>query len=77
MKEVSLPSRMLDHVRKHGDPETIIPFMIRVHLDYVKKSIDEDSCGFHQVKSGVSKTVVVALCLIFSFQNVLLLAGGF
>lgn len=76
MKEVSLPSKMLEHVRTHGDPETIIPFMIRVHLDSVKKSISEDSCSFHRVKSGVSKTVVV-LCLIFSFQNVLLLAGGF
>jgi len=42
MKEIRLPRKMLEDIRKHGDPETIIPFVIRVRLDALKRSIEEE-----------------------------------
>jgi hypothetical protein len=39
MKEISMPRKMLEHVKEHGDPETIIPHMVQVHLEAMKQYV--------------------------------------
>ena len=61
MKRVRLPSKMLEHVKEHGDPETIIPFVIRVHLDAVKKNVEE----MHKRHPEMYVSTVSALSFLF------------
>lgn len=58
---VNIPHRMLEHVREHGDPNKIIPFILRTHLDAVKKNIAED----HEYHTKIATTT--ALVLLFWF----------
>lgn len=41
MIEVQIPKTMIENVRKYGDPQTIIPFIIKTHLLALKKKIEE------------------------------------
>ena len=62
MKKISLPEKMLEHVRKHGDPETIIPFIVEVHLKEMKKIVNDGTCSNH-----MKKIEAVACSLVFIF----------
>jgi hypothetical protein len=43
LRVVHLPRVMIEYVKEHGDPETIIPFMVRNHLNIMKQSLEEES----------------------------------
>jgi hypothetical protein len=52
---VSLPVKMFEHVKEHGNPKTIVPFIIRTHLDAVEKSIRADrEYHKHVIRSAIA-----------------------
>lgn len=67
MKEVSLPQKMLEHVQEHGDPNTIIPFIIRTHLNAVKKNLAEDHCRYERMNHAVIFSALLVLFLVNVF----------
>jgi hypothetical protein len=56
---VSLPVKMFEHLKEHGNPETIVVFVIQTHLDAVKKSIrDDKEYHKHVIRSAIASLAI-------------------